>query len=74
MAIPEPRAGNALGSGIGVGVTVGVAVDVGVAAPQTEHTLFAQPEHRSSHAMAQQNASNPQTVASQEESSQPVPA
>ncbi len=74
MAIPDPRAVNALGSGVGVGVAVGVAVDVGVATLQTEHRLFAQPTHRSSHSMAQQNASNPQTLASQERSSQPVAA
>ena len=30
MAIPDPRAVNALGSGVGVGVGVGVAVGVGV--------------------------------------------
>ncbi len=49
MAIPDPKAVNALGSGVGVGVAVGVAVGVGVASLQTGQAMFAPLAHKLSH-------------------------
>jgi hypothetical protein len=58
--------------GVAVGVAMGVAVGVGAIPPQTGQEVFASLTHVLSHSVVQQNSSNPQMVASQVGSSQPV--